>query len=673
MNDIKEHSFPFNLDILYEAANISRGISIDAISKAKSGHLGLPLGNAEIGACLFGNCMIYNHKNPYWINRDRFVLSAGHGSMFLYSWLHLSGFKIHLKDIKNFRKLNSITPGHPEYDKSIGIECTTGPLGQGVGNAVGMSISSKMLSAKYNTKKYNIFDNNVICLLGDGCMQEGVTFESLSLAAHLKLDNLILIYDYNNVTLDNLANKTQSEDVEKRFIAMGFNVYIIDGHNCYDFITTYNKIKSLKNNKPSIMICKTIIGKGIIEIEKTQKAHGEFGIKYVEKTRTLLNLPKEKFYISSKVKKYFKYHQKILYNNYKKWNDMFKKWSIEYPSLLKEFENDQKENSLDYTKIIKNLFKLKNIKNIATRESSFKIINELSKISSNIISGSADLYSSCKNYILEGGDFSHKNFNGRNIHFGIREHGMGSIINGINYDGFFKTLCSTFLAFSDYMRASIRLAALSCLPVVYVFTHDSIALGEDGPTHQPIEHISSLRLIPNLYVFRPADYIETMAGYMIALSRKSGPTAIILSRQSIPSLGYKNRKNQLSEALKGAYIVKKEKNNLEFILIATGSEVAIALKVAKVLGDHTRVVSMPCCEKFEEQDINYKNYIIPTNCNKIIIIEAGVTNYWHKYAKSNGLIIGLDKFGSSGSSKTVLKNFGIELNNIINIIRNKFK
>lgn len=673
MNDIKENSFPFNLDILYEAANISRGISMDAISKAKSGHLGLPLGNAEIGACLFGNSMIYNNKNPYWINRDRFVLSAGHGSMFLYSWLHLSGFKISLKDIKNFRKLNSITPGHPEYHNSIGIECTTGPLGQGVGNAVGMSISSKMLSAKYNTEKYNIFDHKVICLLGDGCMQEGVTFESLSIASHLKLDNLILIYDYNNVTLDNLAKKTQSEDVEKRFIAMGFNVYVIDGHNCYDFIITYNKVKSLKNNKPSIIICKTIIGKGIPEIEQTHKAHGEFGIKYVEKARKLLNLPKKNFYISNKVKQYFKCHNKNLNIYYKKWNKMFKKWSIEYPVLFKEFYNNQKENNLNNTKVIKNLLKLKNTKNIATRECSFKIINELSKFSLNIISGSADLYSSCKNYILEGGDFSNTNFNGRNIHFGIREHGMGAIINGISYYGFFKPICSTFLAFSDYMRASIRLSALSSLPVVYIFTHDSVALGEDGPTHQPVEHISSLRLIPNLYVFRPADYIETVAGYITALSRKDGPTALILSRQSIPSLGYKNSKNQLIESLKGAYIVKKEKNNLEFIFIATGSEVSIALKVAKILGDNTRVISMPCCEKFEEQDIDYKNYIIPPYFNKIIIIEAGVTNYWYKYAKSNGIIIGLDKFGCSGSSKKVLKNFGIELNNIINIIKNKFK
>lgn len=654
-----------NKEILSKAATEARGLAMDAVHKCSSGHLGLPLGCAELGAALFGHLLQCDPSDPKWLNRDRFVLSAGHGSMFLYSWLHLAGYDLPMSEIEHFRQLHSATPGHPESFETVGVECTTGPLGQGVSNAVGFAISGRMAGAQFNTAEHRIFDHHVICLAGDGCMQEGVAREAVAFAAHNGLDNLILFYDSNDVTLDAMARLTQSEDTARVFKGLGWDVVTIDGHDLDAITKAFQRAKKQDNGRPKLIITRTEIGRGIPEVAGTAKAHGEAGAKFVEAARERLGLPKDQhFFVSDEVRAYFADLKAKRARIHKRWNRTFKAWSDANPELSAKLDDALKHEYApeelmalvpDYPAEGK----------AATRNSGGEILNHLAKAIPHLITGSADLFGSTKNYIKDGGDFSKDNPTGRNIWFGIREHAMAGIVNGIKYDGIFRASSATFLVFADYCRPAMRLAALAGLPATYIFTHDSVGVGEDGPTHQPVETVSGLRLIPNLDVIRPGDAEETVGAFAAALSRKDGPTLLCLTRQDIPHLGFIPASLRREGALKGGYILIKETSDLRAIIIATGSEVQHAVAAAKQLGDGIRVVSMPCTERFDRQDESYRNEVLPPSCGKRVAIEAGVTGLWWKYVGTEGKVIGIDRFGLSAPGNIAMKELGITAENVV--------
>ena len=653
-------SLPHN--ILSMAARDARGLAIDAIAACKSGHLGLPLGCAEIGAVLFGTALRYNPKEPRWLNRDRFVLSAGHGSMFLYGWLHLAGYEVSLEEVKNFRQLGSITPGHPEFGETPGVEATTGPLGQGVANAVGLAISGKMSEARFNTAEHRIFDHKVVCLAGDGCLQEGVASEACSLAGHLQLDNLILIYDSNNVTLDAMALYTQSEDTVARYKAYGWEVQEIDGQNMEAFLRAYDKAKSGRG-KPHLIVAKTLIGKGIPEVAGTSKAHGEGGVKFADAAREALGLPADKFHVSAEVREYFARHAKDLEAECADWHKRFDVWREANKDLSHELDAAADKSYPDLLKCIPDY--PADAPDIATRKAGSDILQHVAKAMPLVISGSADLHGSTLNYIQDGGDFDARNHAGRNIRFGIREHGMAGIMNGIAYDGIFHASGATFLVFSDYCRPSIRIAALSHLPVVYIFTHDSVGVGEDGPTHQPVESVAALRTMPNLDVIRPADPAETAGAFAAAFDRKDGPTLLALSRQVLPTLRQIPEEDARLGTLRGGYIARRETAPLALILLATGSELHLAMEAAEKLGPSVRVVSLPCFERFERQTEAYREEVLPAACDRRISIEAGVTQPWFRYVGLRGKAIGIDRFGLSAPGGTVMKQLGISVDSLL--------
>ncbi len=656
-------------EILAEAANNARGLAIDAIHKCSSGHLGLPLGSAEIGAVLYGESLQYNPADPKWINRDRFILSAGHGSMFLYSWLHLSGFDLSLEEVINFRQLGSKTPGHPEFGETPGVEATTGPLGQGIGNAVGYAVSGKMASARFNTESHKIIDHHVFALAGDGCLQEGVAAEAVAFAGHFKLDNLILLYDSNDVTLDAMAVKTQTEDTGARFEAMGWDTNTIDGHDLDAINEAISKAKSDDNGKPKLIICKTEIGRGIPEVAGTAAGHGEGGAKFAESARSGLGLPEETFYVSENVRDHFTEHAKVLTEKYNAWKIKFEEWSSANPEkaqLLSDgIEGKVPENLMDLIPAFDPGTKL------ATRASGGEVLQPIAEAMPMLVSGSADLYGSTKNYIKSATDFEPQNNSseGRNIWFGIREHGMGSIMNGIAYDGIFRASGATFAVFADYLRPSIRLAALAHLPTIYIFTHDSVGVGEDGPTHQPVETVSGLRVIPGLDVIRPADAEETAAAFVGALQRKDGPTALMLTRQGIPNMDGISVEERRSGTLKGGYVAKKEEGELTTIILASGSEVQHAISAAEQIGDGVRVVSMPCFERFERETQEYREEVLPSSCKKRIAIEAGVSGLWWKYVGDEGKVIGIDRFGISAPGGTVMNELSMTPEALIEAVK----
>jgi len=652
---------------LATAANEARGLAMDSIAAAHSGHMGLPLGAAEIGAVLYGSQMSYNAKDPKWINRDRFILSAGHGSMFLYSWLNLAGYDLPMDEVKNFRQHHSMTPGHPEFPSSEhntpGIESTTGPLGQGVSNAVGLAASEKMAAAVYNTEEHKIFDHHIYALAGDGCFQEGVSSEAACFAAHEKLDNLIVLYDANEVTLDKMAEYTQSEDIIKRYEAYGWETYDIDGHDLAVVEETIQKAKDSNNGKPKFIKCNTIIGKGMEETEGTNAAHGEAGVPYVDKAKKNIGLPEDKWFVSEGTRDYFGEVQKKNEAAYDEWQATFAAWKEANPELAKQLDDAVNDNVMPAEEMIKEIAPLEAGAE-ATRVSGNKVIQEISRLVPNYISGSADLHGSTRNYINDGGNFGagfDKTYAGKNLYFGIREHAMGSIMNGFAYHGLFKVSGSTFLVFVDYLRATCRVASLSELNAVsYILTHDSIGVGEDGPTHQPVETVSGLRVIPNLDVMRPADAEETAAAMVHSVTRKEGPTALIFSRQNIDQnddLDYMARREG---TLKGAYVAKKESEDLELIILATGSEVPHALKAAADIPG-ARVVSMPCMELFERQSDEYKEEVLPSSCTKRIAMEAGVTGLWYKYASK---VVGVDRFGFSAPGDIVMTELGMTPENL---------
>lgn len=649
---------------LSKIAMTIRGLAMDGVQKANSGHPGMPMGCAELGAYLFGSLMRHNPKNSKWANRDRLVLSAGHGSMWLYSCLHLAGFKLSLEEIKKFRQLHSHTPGHPEYGVTDGVEATTGPLGQGVGNAVGMALGMKLLAAKFNKDGFPLFNNKIYCVAGDGCLMEGISSEASSFAGHLKLDNLILLYDSNRICLDGPTSECFDENTKERYRSYGWDVYDVDG---YDFDQMQKVLGSLqkKQERPAFIAVRTIIGKGAPHKEGTSKVHGSpLGAEEVAASKEALGLPKEDFYVPQSVRAFFEQKWPKEASLETEWNEMFKKWTHAYPDLAKDYE---KMKSYYLPKDLEEILKKIEIKApVAGRSASQTVLQTLGKILPQVIGGSADLSCSDLTMMKDFPIITPGNFAGRNIKFGVREFAMGTICNGLSLCGFFQPYCGTFFTFSDYMRNAIRLAALSPYHVIYQFTHDSIFLGEDGPTHQSIEQLASLRAMPHLHVIRPGDSHEVRMAWIAALQYK-GPTAIVLSRQNLPDLACTQVSYDHGVG-KGAYIVKKEKSKPQFTLFSTGSELSLALEVAErleKLGKEVRVVSMPCWAIFEKQTPAYKESVVGGDLGVRVSIEAASDFGWHKYIGREGIAICMEGFGLSAPAADLAQEFGFTVDAIV--------
>ncbi len=653
--------------------NTIRTLSLDAVQKANSGHPGLPLGMAPTAYVLWTKFLRHNPKNPRWFNRDRFILSAGHGSMLLYSLLHLTGYDLPLEELKSFRQLHSKTPGHPENVLTPGVEVTTGPLGQGFANGVGMAIAQKHLAAKFNRKGFQIVDNLIYAIVSDGDLMEGISYEAASLAGHLKLDNLVYFYDDNGITIDGSTNLTFTENVTKRFEAAGWRVLEVPDGNATKLIEkTIRKALRIKG-KPKLIRVKTIIGFGMPK-QGTNKAHSDApGEEAVRQTKRNLGWDEEKsFYIPEQVLEHFRKAVLKGESLERKWHKLLEKYKKAFPDLAEEFIETCYENKLpegweDF------LPDFEQVEAKATRVFSGEVINAVAQKIPQMIGGSADLTSSNNTYIKCSGAIKAGEYGNRNIYFGVREHAMAAILNGIALYGGLIPFGGTFQTFSDYMRPAIRLAALSQIQVIFVFTHDSIGLGEDGPTHQSVEHLCALRAIPELAVIRPADAHEVREAWRAALKRRNAPTAISLTRQKVGLIDRK--KYSSAEGLhKGAYILAEatdlngEKCSPKLILIATGSEVPLALQAAEKLNQEnipTRVVSMPCWEFFEDQTDDYKKKVLPENVKAKLAIEAGVSLGWAKYIGQEGETLTVDRFGLSAPADDVFKFFGFTVENII--------
>lgn len=623
-------------------------LSAEAVESANSGHPGLPLGAATTAFTLWDRMMSHNPDDPNWINRDRFILSAGHGSALLYSLLHLYGYGLELKELKNFRQLNSETPGHPEYGHTIGVETTTGPLGQGFANGVGMAMAEKHLGAIFNKPGFNIINHYTYVIAGDGCMMEGITNEAASLAGTLNLSKLIVLYDSNDITIEGKTDLAFKENVGMRFKALKWDVsYVEDGNDIPSLETAIEHAK--ETDLPSLIVVRTVIGDGAPGKEGTHGVHGApLGEETLAAMKRQMDWPEASFHIPNDVKDYYDTSKKRLIANAHLWDKMYLDYAKHYPELavkLKTYYNTQP-----------NLFDISEIENktIATRSASGEAIQLLAKNNMNFIGGSADLAPSNKTYMNDVADFFAESPEGRNIHFGVREHAMGAVMNGMALHGGLRVYGGTFLVFSDYMKPAIRLAALMKANVTYVFTHDSIGVGEDGPTHQPIEHLWMLRSIPNMTVIRPADYFETMVAWQSAMTIH-GPVALILTRQNLPAL--KSKK----EAAKGGYTIYESEDAIGQI-IATGSEVHVAIEAAKALkeaGKPVRVISMPSLEIFNSQSDDYRRSVIKDLYT--VAIEAGSTLGWYRYADD---VIGIDTFGASGPAKSLFEAFNITVDHI---------
>ncbi|GAB6137942.1 transketolase [Halanaerobaculum tunisiense] len=657
--------------MLERISNIVRGLSADAIEKAGSGHPGLPLGCAEIGAVLYSEIMNHNPQKPAWPNRERFVLSAGHGSMLLYSLLHLTGYDLTIDDLKNYKQLHSKTPGHPEYKETPGIETTTGPLGQGFANAVGMAISERMMAQKYNTTKFNIIDHYTYTLMGDGCMMEGITSEAASLAGHLGLGKLIAIYDDNNISIEGSTDITFTESVADRYRAYDWHVIDdIDGHDIAEVKQAIKEAKSIQD-KPTLIVANTHIGYGAPNKQDTSAAHGApLGAEEIKGMKEKLGLPVEqKFYVSDKVREYFAHRNKELQKLNKKWAEKFTQWAKANPELKEEWDQAQNLELPDNLEELVDHLEIETP--TATRDASGSFLEKIADEVPYLVGGSADLGPSNRTYLERYSDIQKNSFSGRNFRFGIREHAMGAIANGLALSGL-RPFTATFLVFSDYMRGAIRMSALMGLPAIYVFTHDSIYVGGDGPTHQPVEHLASLRAIPNLSVIRPADGEETKEAWIRALKKSDGPTALILSRQDLPHI---SKVSSTSNFNKGGYLVSKEQEeSLDVSLLATGSEVALASEVASSLREknlNVRVVSVPNREKFLAQDQDYIASTLGDRNVLKVIIEAGVSQGWYSILEGEDYVISIEDFGLSASGEKVAQEFGFNVEKIANDIIKK--
>lgn len=650
-------------------ANTIRGLSVDGVAAANSGHPGMPLGMADVCAVLWSEHMNFNPKNPKWLNRDRFILSAGHGSMLIYSLLHLYGYDLSMDDLKAFRQWGSKTPGHPENFVTAGVETTTGPLGQGVANAVGFALAEASLAARYNREGSEIIDHYTYVVAGDGCLQEGISHEACSFAGHNKLGKLIMLYDSNNITIDGPTHISFTEDTRKRFEAYGWQVLEIDGHD-YDQINAAIAEAKKEKSKPSIIICKTIIGFGSPNRAGTSKAHGEpFPAEEIELMKEKLGLPKDKsFFVPDEISDLRAKTQEKGENLENKWNVLWENYKNKNQEAAKELENSIKG---EISKEALDIPQFGSEKTIATRSASGTVLNHIAKYIPQLMGGSADLTPS--NNTLPAGEesFSPENPKGRYIRYGVREHGMAAIMNGMALHGGVLPYSGTFFVFSDYMRPAMRMSALMEQQVVYVLTHDSIGLGEDGPTHQPEAHLWAYRMIPNMAVIRPMDANETAEAWKSALKNKKGPTCLVLTRQSLPvydraGLGWAKSE----EAQKGGYVLCEDKD-FEAIIIATGSEVELAVEAKTKLNEQgvkVRIVSMPSTNIFDEQPQEYKESVLPKNILKRVAVEAGVTLGWYKYVGLEGRVIGLDRFGASAPYKTLYKEFGITTDAIVEAV-----
>ncbi|MBL1213015.1 MAG: transketolase [Ignavibacteriae bacterium] len=657
-----------NIDIQEKCINTIRFLSVDAIQKANSGHPGITMGCAPIAHLLYSKIMKHNPKNPKWINRDRFILSAGHGSMLLYSALHLSGYDVTMDDIKNFRQWGSKTPGHPEVGLTDGVETTTGPLGQGFANAIGMAVAQEFIAEKFNKLDMKVIDHNIYTIVSDGDMMEGISHEAASFAGHHKLGSLVFFYDNNKITIDGSTDITFTDDTQKRFESYGWHVQHVKDVNDLDKLEDAVKNAKSEKSKPSLIITDTHIGFGSPNKQDTPGVHGSpLGEEEIRLTKKNLNWDEEKtFYVPDEVKQYFSEAAAEGKRAEENWNNLFENYSIKYredaEQLTKifnaEFDDTWKENLPVFET---------SSSGIATRAVSGKAINAIAENLPTLIGGSADLDASNNTAIKSSVDFAHGSYEGRKINFGIREHAMGSILNGMALYGGVIPYGGTFLIFSDYMRPAIRLAALCELQTIYVFTHDSIGLGEDGPTHQPIEQLAALRAIPNLTVIRPADANETVAAWKYAVENKKGPTALALTRQKLPI--FDRTKYASADGLaKGAYTIKETDGDPDFILIATGSEVYLAIEAAKKLegeGIKTGVVSFPSWEIFEEQNEDYKEKVLPSNCKARMSVEAGVKQGWEKYIGEKGKSISIETFGASAPYEVLFEKYGLTVENII--------
>ncbi len=650
-----------------QAVSAIRVISSEAIDKAGSGHPGLPLGCATMAFTLFSKFLSFNPKDPNYYNRDRFVLSAGHGSMLLYSLLHIFGYQVSMDDIKNFRQLGSKTPGHPEHGVTPGVEVSTGPLGQGIANAVGFAIAETMMAARYNEPGFEVVDHYTYALCGDGCMMEGIESEAASLAGTLKLGKLIVLYDSNNITIEGDTSAAFTEDVAKRHEAQGWQVIkVADGEDMPAITRAIQKAQR-ETLKPSLIVIETKIGYGS-ELEGDAACHGSpLGKELTDKLKAKLNYDYPPFTVPDEV---YTYCRRIGRRNAKKeraWQDMLDEYKKKYPLKYEQFNREISGKTVELDAVPQ--LWAKPDKPDAVRNESGAILNKLSVVVPNLVGGAADLAPSTKTYLKGLGDYGAFNHTGRNLHFGIREHAMAAICNGIKLHGGMEVFCSTFFVFSDYMRNAMRMSALMNLNVMYVLTHDSIGVGEDGPTHQPVEHLASLRAMPNLNVFRPADAGETAAAYVTALRGKA-PTCIVCSRQNLPQLDADGKM-----ALRGGYIVSDCKKP-DVIIMASGSEVHLALEAKDILaneGISVRVVSMPCMEVFDKQSRVYKESVLPASCTKRLAVEAGVSMPWMKYVGTEGDTVCMDGFGASGKPEDLFAHFGFTAENIAEKARNLLK
>ena len=644
--------------------NAIRVLSADAIEKSKSGHPGLPLGAATMAYTLWSN-MNHNGKNPKWDNRDRFVLSAGHGSMLEYALLHLFGYGITVEDIKNFRQVGSLTPGHPEYGHTQGVEITTGPLGQGICNAVGMAIAEAHLAEKFNKPGYEVVNHNTYAIVGDGCLMEGISGEASSLAGTLGLGKLVVLYDSNNISIEGNTDIAFREDVAKRYEAYNWQVIKVNDGNDIEAIENALEEAKKETTKPSMIIVKNQIGFGCPAKQGKASAHGEpLGAENVKAMKENLGWKQEDFYVPAQVYSNMDKYINAGVEKENSWNNLFERYKNEYQELAEEYSKWM-SGEIDSESLLNNEELWSFDKEMATRESSGIMINRLANLIPNLIGGSADLAPSNKTYMTGKGDFSAEDRSGRNLHFGVREHAMAAIANGMYAHGGLKVFCATFFVFSDYMKGAMRLSSLMNLPVSYVLTHDSIGVGEDGPTHQPIEQLAVLRSMPNMTVFRPADSKETSAAWYYAVTNGSTPTSLVLTRQKLPLYD-----GCAKRALKGGYILKDSKKEIpDVILMASGSEVELIYKAADELaarGIDARVVSIPSFEIFNAQDEAYKESVLPNSVRKRVAVEALTSFGWYQYVGLDGRIISLDTFGASGNADALFKQFGFTVENVVN-------
>ncbi len=654
------------------AVNAIRILSADAVQKANSGHPGMPLGAAPIAYELWANHLKHNPEDPEWINRDRFVLSSGHASSMLYSLLHLFGYgNLGIDDLKNFRQLNSLTPGHPEYGHTTGVEATTGPLGAGLGMAVGMAAAEKHLAAKYNREGYPVFDHYTYALCGDGCLMEGISSEVMSFAGTNGLGKLIVLYDSNSITIEGGTDIAFTEDVCRRFEAFGFQVLTVNDGNDLNAVKKAIQEAKAETEKPSFIKITTKIGYGVPAKEGRPNAHGEpLGEENVRILRESLNWPlDEAFAVPDEVYDHYRSLAAKGAESEAAWNEMFAAYCNEYPELKESLDRDYDTSYPEILLDDENYWEISGQAD-ATRSISGKALNYIKDVLPNLIGGSADLGPSNKTVMNGEESFSAEHPEGRNIHFGVRELGMTAIANGMLLHGGLRTYIATFFVFADYMKPMLRLSSLMNIPMISVLTHDSIGVGEDGPTHEPVEQLAMLRSMPNMNVFRPADEIETKAAWYSALNSGGTPSCLVLSRQKLPAVEGSGR-----DALKGGYVIKKEsKETIDIIIIATGSEVQVALETARLLENEdisVRVVSMPCLDLFEQQDAKYKESILPHGVTKRAVIEAGSSMSWGKYVGIDGCYITMDSFGASAPAGKLFEKYGFTSQNALNRIREK--